>query len=153
LLQLLFVVPLAAVACRDSSGPTGPTPPPPAVGELTGSWVGTLTDRLHGTGSVRLLLEDRPFGPGQSFLTGAWSASFPQVDRSHGGRFAGTTAGSDVSLHLVSTSRLPCPPGFLSDLPASFLLTLQAGTPTMMGMSRYFACNEQADGRVELTKQ
>ncbi len=151
--HLLFAVTLVtAGACGDSSRPTAPTPPP-ALGERTGTWVGTLTDRLNGTGSIRLLLEDRPVGSGHSFVGGTWSASFPQAARNDAGTFGGAISGSVVSLLLTPTTPPVCGPGFLSSLAGSFSLTLHAGSTSMAGSSSYITCNESADGRVELTKQ
>jgi hypothetical protein len=153
LFRALVTVSLMAAACDDPSVPTGPTSSLPATGALTGTWAGTLTDGLNGSGALRLVLEERPIDGGRSLVTGIWSASFPQAARLDSGTFAGTGEGSEVLLGLTPATRPACAQGFLTELSGSFTLALQVRPGFMTGTSRYVGCEDSAVGRVELARQ
>ncbi|MFN2444141.1 MAG: hypothetical protein ABR606_00910 [Vicinamibacterales bacterium] len=145
---------VAAAACGDST-PTTPTPvPPPALGPRSGTWLGTLADRVNGTGTVTVQLEDRPLDGSRSLLSGTWTASFPLVARVDGGTVGGNGTDATVSVVLSPSTRPACtPPMFLSSLTGSFTLTLEGTGGRMTGSSLYAACDGGVSGRAELTKQ
>lgn len=142
------------VACGDSA-PTAPTSvPPPALGPRSGTWVGTLTDRVNGMGTVTLQLEDRPLDPSRSLLGGTWSASFPEVTRVEAGTIGGTSSGTTISVLLSPLTRPTCsPPAAFPSLAGSFTLTLDETGGLMTGSSLYADCDIGVTGRAELTKR
>ena len=139
----------AATGC--SKSPTAPTPGLPS-GPRSGTWVGTLTDPSNGSGAVRMQLDELATGPGQSFVSGTWSATFGDASNNATGSVTGAITGPTGQLSLQRTVPLACaspgPTAFLSG--SFFAQTLSVGAATMTGDYQFQACSGVVNGRLDL---
>jgi hypothetical protein len=143
-----------ALATACSRSPTGPTPPVPGTGPNTGTWAGTVADSLNGQGSVRVALEETPFG-GTGLLGGTWAVTYADASRNAGGEVSGGITGATVVLTLRRSVPLACPTAGPVLVPAgsfqAFGLSL-AGR-TMAGAYDFLTCTGTVAGTLTLTKQ
>ena len=146
----LFACLLLCAGCGTDS-PTAPSAPPPANGSRAGTWVGTWTDAVNGTGMLRLDLEERTGNSG-NLLSGTWAMTFPDPERNARGSIAGLVTGTQMSA-LGSTEPTPvCPP---VPFAAPGLLTIRGtfGTSELTGTYNYGLCTESSAGTMALRRQ
>ena len=91
----------ATVTCGGSSPSTPSTPSTPS---LTGTWIGTETDTIAGTGNLQSTISQSG-----STLSGTYSLSFPNPMFSNGGTVSGTVNGSTVSITATPSNPAICP--------------------------------------------
>src|ERR1700730_16605150 len=89
-LRLVLVVLSLAATLACGSSPSSSSPPTPS---LTGTWVGTQTDSVVGTGNLQATLSQSG-----STLSGTYTLSFPNPIFNSSGALSGTVNGSSVSL-------------------------------------------------------
>jgi len=132
------IVLLTMAACGGtSSSPSAPTDP------LAGTWVGTLTDGVAGTGTMRMTLNS-PISGG---VSGTWESTFSNAAANNGGQVSGGTASSATTLFFTPRTAWSCPDG-RSD--SSFAATLTLSGNRLTGSWTALICH---GGSVDLLKQ
>jgi hypothetical protein len=97
--MVLIVVSLAATVTCGGSTPSSPSTP-----SLAGTWVGTETDAVAGTGSLQSTISQSG-----STLSGTYALSFSNPIFSNGGTLTGTVNGSSVSMTATPSNPAICP--------------------------------------------
>jgi hypothetical protein len=96
---VLVILSLAATVNCGGSSPSAPSTP-----SLTGTWVGTETDTVAGTGVLQSTVSQSG-----STLSGTYSLTFPNPIFSNSGTLTGTVNGSNVSMTATPGSAAICP--------------------------------------------
>lgn len=128
---------LTTAACGGSSSSPSPTDP------LTGTWVGTFTDGVAGTGTLRMTLNS-PISGG---VSGTWESTFSSAAANNGGQVSGGTTSSGTTLFLTPRTAWGCPDG-RSD--SSFAATLTLNANRLTGKWTALNCH---GGSLDLQKQ
>jgi len=90
--RLVLAVTLALLGACGSDAPT-----------LTGTWTGTITDNLAGTGSVLFTITETG-----NELTGTWQITFADPTNNNSGTLSGTIGGDAIALTLTAAQRQAC---------------------------------------------
>ena len=129
---------LTAAACGGSS-----SSPSPLTDPLAGTWVGTFTDGVAGTGTLRMTLNS-PISGG---VSGTWESTFSNAAANNGGQVSGGTTSSGTTLFLTPRTAWGCPDG-RSD--SSFAATLTLDANRLTGKWTALNCH---GGSLDLLKQ
>lgn len=152
-LLVLCVASLVAAACNSSSptSPSGPT----ANGPRTGVWVGTASDPVNGTGTLRLELNDHALDDARSLLSGTWSTSYADAAKNGRGPVSGTATGATGALAMNPAVAQQCPSGTVFGGAAGSYVstTLSIGSTTITGSYLLTTCTGSATGTLDLRKQ
>jgi hypothetical protein len=135
---ILIVLLTSAPAC--SSGPTTPS------GEAAGTWVGTVSDSVAGSGAVTLVLSQQAAG-----VSGTFSLTFTDASRNRAGAAAGTLAAAVMSLTLTPSSVVVCSPSVTLSGAIGATMTIAGGR--MSGTYSSFTCGGAVGGTMDLTRQ
>jgi hypothetical protein len=141
----ICVVAAITAGCRDRS-PTSPSPTARAPETIT--LTGTLTDRVHGTGTLRIIGAGR-----DGIYIGSWV--FETAGAAQGGTalINLTMIGERTPAIILQPSTPPCPGSPAASL-ATFGLVLTGSPMTMSGTSNHITCEGAlVEGRVELVRQ
>ena len=129
---------LTMAACGGtSSSPSTPSDP------LTGTWAGTFTDGVTGTGTMRMTLNS----PVSGGVSGTWESTFSNAAANNGGQVSGGTTSNGTALFFTPRTPWSCPDG-RSD--SSFAATLTLNANRLAGNWTGLICH---GGSVELLKQ
>ena len=130
---------LTMAACGGtSSSPSTPTDP------LAGMWVGTFTDSVAGTGTMRMTLTS-PISGG---VSGTWESTFSNAAaNNNGGQVSGGTTSRGTTLFFTPRTAWGCPDG-RSD--SSFAATLTLSANRLTGNWTALNCHF---GSLDLLKQ
>jgi hypothetical protein len=141
---------LPVIACTRSSTPTGPS----RTGPRTGTWSGSITDSLNGTGTIRVVLEDHSVDNVRSLLTGTWTTSFTDAAKNAAGSLSGTAAGSSGTLSLVPTRPPECsrPIAFPGAVGSYIVPALTVSANQMTGAYVLATCDGSVAGTLELRR-
>jgi hypothetical protein len=115
--RVLLIAAAALLAACSAKSSTAP-----ANGDIAGSWSGSITDGLLGSGTLSLTLAQS----GDS-VTGTWSTTFSDTTHDTGGLVAGNVSGSTLSIQLRPLSPSTCQYGPF-DVTASVTGTSMSGT-------------------------
>jgi hypothetical protein len=148
-LASMFVLALTGASCASSSG--GPTAPTPS--SRTGIWTGTVSDSANGTGTLRLVLEDRAISANESFLTGSWTTTFDDAAKNSEGTFAGGINGTRgfLSLGPSRSPACPSPPAF-GTVGTYIAAELTVETNAIRGSYLFAACSGSVSGTLEVRR-
>lgn len=150
-LAILILVVALGPACADNT--TAPTPIGGSAGTRSGTWTGTFTDAVNGTGTLRIDLSETAVGE-LGLLAGSWTATFTNGAAAATGDVTGAITGSLVQVTLRRAVPLPCAvPGALPALNGAFIasnLALAGGA--ISGPYAYQACSGPAAGSLELRR-
>jgi hypothetical protein len=122
-----------ASACGDGNDVTGPSGT-----QVSGTWVGTITEAQSGSANLRMTLSQN-----DDTLTGTWSAS--GAGGSDGGSLAGRLSGGALTVTLE-------PFTYPSDQ-CRFNLTASVAGTRMTGTFAGLTCGFPVSGSVDVTKQ
>lgn len=141
---------LLSVAC----GSSGSTPTAPSAGSRSGTWSGTVSDSANGTGTLRLVLDDRVVSATESFITGTWTATFPDASRNGSGVVAGGATDATMFLNLAPTTppTCPIPPLFPAAVGSYNATRLSVGATTIRGDYVFGTCTGTVNGTLELRR-
>jgi len=129
---------LTMTACGNSpSSPSTPTDP------LAGTWVGTFTDAVAGSGTLRMVLAS----PVSGGVSGTWESTFSNAAANNGGQVSGGTSSSGRTLFFTPRTPWSCPDG-RSD--SSFGATVTLNANRLTGNWTALICH---GGSVDLVKQ
>ena len=129
---------LTTTACGGSS-----SSPSPVTDPLTGTWVGTFTDSVAGTGMMRMTLTS-PIAGG---VSGTWESTFSNAAANNGGQVSGSTTSNGTALFFTPRTAWGCPDG-RSD--SSFAVTLTLNFNRLAGNWTALNCH---GGSLDLVKQ
>lgn len=132
----LAVVVLGALILSACGGDSGPAAPSQATVNLSGTWVGAISDSLAGNGSVRMTLTQ-----GGNGLTGSFATVYPIGNG--GGSLNGTVTGSAVSATVQPSVANQCP----------FTVNATMSGSSLSGTFAAFSCSGVETGSFSVTKQ
>ena len=129
---------LTMTACGGkASSPSTPTDP------LAGTWVGTFTDAVAGSGTLRMVLTS----PVSGGVSGTWESTFSNAAANNGGQVSGGTTSNGTALFFTPRAPWACPDG-RSD--TSFAVTLTLNANRLTGNWTALNCH---GGSLDLVKQ
>jgi hypothetical protein len=138
------VVTLIALMTMAACGGTSPSPSPSAMTDpLAGLWLGTFTDGVAGTGTLRMTLTS-PIAGG---VSGTWESTFSNAAANNGGQVSGGASSNGTALFFTSRAPWSCPDG-RSD--SSFAATLTLNANRLTGNWTALICH---GGSVDVAKQ
>jgi hypothetical protein len=115
---------------------------------FAGTWRGSVTDTIAGTGSLELTIQ-----PGQypADLSGIWTATYGNAADSDGGTLSGKTSGNSASVFMVSSH--PCPAGSPTTAARVYVGGLTSAGSHITGHYATFTCGMAAqEGTFDLTQ-
>ena len=124
--MLLIMVALGVASCSKSANPSSPDQPQEPY---LGTWSGTVTSDVIGSGSGTVVLDGGIKAPGGLLLTGHWSFAFNDSRFNASGTLSGGwLPDRTVFVLLFSPSVVPCPaePGGVSERTRGASLALTA---------------------------
>jgi hypothetical protein len=130
---------IAAAALLAACSPTSTTAPP--VGSVAGTWSGSITDALLGSGTLSLSLAQA----GDS-VTGTWSTKYADTTRDIGGVVAGTYTGTTLAVLLRPENPPTCQFG-------PFEVTASVTAAALSGTYTTVQCAEGDGGTLTATMQ
>jgi hypothetical protein len=141
---------LPLMACTRPSTPTGPSP----TGPRTGTWSGSITDSLNGTGTIRVVLQDLSVDNVRSLLTGTWTTTFADAAKNASGSLSGTATGSSGTLSLVPTRPPECsrPIAFPGAVGSYIVPALNVSANQMTGAYVLATCDGSVAGTLDLRR-
>jgi hypothetical protein len=146
-MRLPAVIACAAVVV--TSGCSDKSPTAPSSGPRTWTWVGTISDAMHGSGQVTITASGA-----SSVVLGTWVVRFSGRETS--GQVIGDLSkiGTAQPVFLMNPDvPLSCPNFPSASITGGFWLELSGSEASMSGTSRYFSCDALVEGRAELTRQ
>ena len=120
-----------------------PSPPSTPADPLAGTWIGTFTDAVAGSGTLRMILTS----PVAGGVSGTWEATFSNAAANNGGQVSGGASSSATTLFFTPRTAWSCPDG-RSD--GSFGATLTLSANRLTGSWTALICH---GGSVDLQKQ
>lgn len=137
----------ALIAC--DSSPTEPTDT-----SRSGVWTGTVTDPANGSGTLRLVLEERRIDAQQSFWTGTWTTSFAVAANNGSGTIVGGVTGASALLSLAPTQAPSCaqPPPFGSAVGTFTAASLTATGKRITGSYQFATCTTVVTGTLDVSR-
>lgn len=145
---LLFTLAVVAGSCSDSASPSVPAP---IQDPYIGTWTGTVTSDVIGSGSGTVTLDSGIKTSSGPILFGRWSFTFTDARFNATGTVtAGWAPDTGVFVLLFSGSLVPCPvePGGVGEHSRSASLTFTPGR--MYGSYIAAAC---PGGTIDLTRK
>lgn len=133
-LRFLTLVALVLLSSACGGNDTSPT----SSNSYTGTWVGTVSSPIAGTGTIRATMAES--GPN---LSGTWSATYPDISNNNSGTLTGSVTGVSISLVLRSSVPASCP----------YTLTGVRSGNTITGTFATFNCTGSSSGPFSVTKQ
>ena len=129
---------LTMTACGGkTSSPAAPTDP------IVGTWAGTFTDAVAGSGAMRMVLAS----PVSGGVSGTWELTFSNAGANTGGQVSGGASSGGMTLFFTPRAPWSCPDG-RSD--SSFGATLTLNANRLTGNWTALICH---GGSVDLMKQ
>ncbi len=128
---------VAAGLAASSCGSTA-TSPSSTTANLAGTWTGTLTDGISGTGNLKMVMTQSGIS-----LTGTWEALYSVAAKNQTGSLTGTVSGSSVSLMLKPSSASTCQGKIIATASGS----------SFSGMYSAVNCSVTDTGSMSATKQ
>ena len=128
-LMLLITFAVAGTSCSKSANPSGPDQPPEPY---LGTWIGTVTSEVIGSGSGTITLDSGIKSSSGPFLNGHWSFVFSDSRFNASGSVSGGfLPDRSVFVLVFSPTLVPCPgqPGDASERTRAASLTF---TPSRM---------------------
>jgi len=110
---------------------------------LVGTWIGTFTDGVVGTGTLRMTLNS----PIPGGVSGTWESTFSNAAANNGGQVSGGTTPGGTALFFNPRTAWGCPDG-RSD--TSFAATLTLNANRLSGNWTALTCH---GGSLDLLKQ
>jgi hypothetical protein len=129
---LIAFVGLVVVSCGGKDSPGSPT----GNNALSGTWAGTVTGQLVGSGRVTLAQNG-------AALTGSYGVTYPDSRLNISGTASGTASGSSLSLTLQPSVPTQCP----------IAVTATVNGSRMTGTTATFNCTQASSGSIDFTKQ
>jgi hypothetical protein len=139
---------LLCAGCSDDS-PTAPSGPP-ANGPRSGAWVGTLTDPVNGTATLRFDLVEQMDG-GVSLVGGTWAMAFADPQRNVRGSVSGLLTGSRWEALGSTEPPISCPPAPFT-FPGLLSVTGTFTSSELTGTLRYERCTVSESGAISLRR-
>jgi len=138
--RLILVVLLVNAGCGSATvtNPSSATAPM----NLAGSWVGSTSSNVAGTGTVDATITQS--GPA---LSGVWSVRYTNPIYNNNGTLSGSLLNNTVSLTLSSSIATPCPYSMTGTLGTA------AGRPTITGTFTTVNCAVPQSGAFTLSRQ
>jgi len=134
LLAVLALSVLASACGGTDSAPSNSN----ATTSYTGTWAGTATSPIAGTGNIRVTMAQTNVN-----LSGTWSATYANIQNNNSGTLSGSVTGVSITLVLLSSVPSSCP----------YNLTGTRSGNTITGTFATVNCSGSSSGPFSVTKQ